>query len=408
MTAKQATAERRVATIPPAAEGPAELLDHGVEQAAARIDTLAGRYAHAIESTQGHLQRALILARGLELLRKTITPAMMAPIMGLMNTPNGFMTDRPSKSQPQPYSEEVVKECFITALLHRLYPVNNEWNIIAGRFYPAQNGYRRLLREVEGITDIRIAPGVPTLHNGQTVVRVAVSWVLDGRKDQLIDHDGKPGMVFPVITHGGGPDQAIGKALRKALKAAYEQAKGSKHTIDDGEVDEEPVPAEDVSQVPDASEEEGPRAYVERLVQARGLAGAVDLALEALAKHGVGEASLLALYRIPDRRGLTLEHLVSLKQALDGLEQGENPATLFPGAVAPKTASARHFKNIHDLMQRLGYTPPQKEKLCARYGLRSLAEATEADAASIIQHLQEELALRQAQAQAGAVATEGT
>jgi hypothetical protein len=283
------------------------------------------------------------MARGIERLKQAITPDVMRLVLQLMNDPNGFLCDRPNKDHPNKkyhdaYPEDVVKGCFITALLRGFYPVNNEWNIIGGKFYGAQNGYLRQLREIDGISDIDVAPGVPTTHNGQTVVRVALSWVLDGRKDQLLGTDGKPGRVFAVVAHGGsGPDQLIGKAVRKALKAAYEKATGSRHTLDDA-ADDEPAPAEDQTQEAEAPEEQGPRAVVEALVAKHGLAAVQRRGMEELAKAGVPEARVLAALGVKRRQEVTVDGLVSLREALTRLAEGEHADSVFPPADAEDRA----------------------------------------------------------------------
>jgi hypothetical protein len=343
MTAATQAAGRQTAVAERPAPNGADLLDPAVERTAALIDATAGAYARAIGSCEGHMRRALLMARGIERLRQAITPDVMGLVMQLMNSPNGFMTDRPSKGDPTPYPAEVVKEAFITALLNGFYPVGNEFNVIAKRFYGAQNGYLRKLRDVPGISDIDVVPGVPTQHNGQTVVRVAVSWALDGRKDQLLGTDGKPGRVFAVVAHGGsGPDQLVGKAVRKALKAAYEKATGSRHTLEEP-ADEPEVPAEEESQEPETDASEGPRSEVERLVKEHGLWRTAKAAVEHLAAAGVPEARVLATLGLRARKELTVEHLVTLKQHLDALAGGEDPDALFPpggGADAETRAEA--------------------------------------------------------------------
>ena len=227
-----------IATVAPtiAHEAPTDdalLLSESLERTAANLDSIADRYTSALARCSGRLHRALLMARAIKSLREAMNENVMAELMPLMNSPNGFKTDRPNKSNPATYSAEQVKEALITGLLAGVFPTGNELNIIAGNCYITQEGYRRKLREVPGLTDLSVAAGIPTQHNGQMVVRVAVSWVKDGRRSRLVGADDKPGRVFAVT--GSSPDQLIGKATRKALKAAFEQATNTTQTIDDND-----------------------------------------------------------------------------------------------------------------------------------------------------------------------------
>lgn len=222
-----------------------QLLDTALLQQALDLDRTAQEYAAAIQAAPGHIQKALLTARGIQALRQGLGGKVLAEVMALMNSPLGFLTDRGpharSEGNKTPYPVEVVRDCVVEALLHGFYLSGNEFNIIAGRFFGAQNGWRRKLEDVPGISDIRVAAGVPMVHNGQTVCRVALSWKVDGQADELRGADGKPGVAFPVtVTAYSTADQTIGKAKRKAYKLAFEQATGSKVTAPDGEVGEPP------------------------------------------------------------------------------------------------------------------------------------------------------------------------
>lgn len=224
-----------------AVEPSAPLLDQVLEQTAKRIDLLAGRYSKAIVEAPGHMERAFLLAEGIDHLRQAITPQVMQKVLRLMNHKNGFMTDRGGERGKikEPYPENVVKECFIASLLQGLYPVGNEWNIIAGDCFVTQNGWRRKFEEIEGISDIDVVPGVPRTADGHALVRVAIAWKLHGHASALRDHEGKPGVVFPIaVNQYSSSDQVIGKALRRAYRLAYQKATGSVCTLPDGEVGE--------------------------------------------------------------------------------------------------------------------------------------------------------------------------
>lgn len=230
----------------PAEEAPQrpddDLLDKAIEATASRLDGIAGRYTQAIEHADGHLRRALLTSKGILTLRAALTDDLMRVyIMPLMNSPLGFKTDRPSKSNPNLYTLAEVRDGIIAGLLNGFYPVNNEMNLIAGQFFGALNGWKRKLEEVPGISDIRLTPGVPNMHNGQTVVRIMLEWRLDGARHELRTGN-SPGVAFPVSAATGfaAADNLIGKAKRRAYKLAYEMATGSRHTAEEREVGEAP------------------------------------------------------------------------------------------------------------------------------------------------------------------------
>lgn len=224
----------------PAPQAESALLDRIIEQTSDRLDALADRYTHAIAETPAPLRRAMILADGIHKLRQALTPELMQRIMALMNSQLGFKTDRPNRKDNTPYPEAIVKDCVIEALLQGVYPVGNEFNIIAGRCYITKEAYQRKVRELPDLTDLQLMPGIPRLDNGRTVVRYGASWRLAGSRQELRDAEGKPGRVFAIIAYESATaDNILGKATRKALKAIYDQVTGSAHL--GGDDDEEVV-----------------------------------------------------------------------------------------------------------------------------------------------------------------------
>lgn len=214
------------------------LLDEVLTQTIVNLDATAQRYAVAIhEPGLGHLQRAMTTARAINRLRKAITDEIMKDVMALMNTPLGFKTDSGTKKRPALYTQAEVKEVLIAALLNGVFPVNNEFNIISGQLYIAQEGYRRKVKETIGLTDLEIAPSAPYKNSdGRTCVRFCARWKLFGKPMELASGDGKPGRTFAIIDYeGSSPDNLVGKAIRKGLKAVYEMVHGSDHTLDDTE-----------------------------------------------------------------------------------------------------------------------------------------------------------------------------
>ncbi len=189
----------------------------------------------------GVFTRAIHLAQGVTSLREMVDDAVMDHVMSLMNTEIGFKTDkdpaRPawnsqtnSWERPSPYPREVVKECFIQAILWGAMPVGNEFNIIASNTYLTKQYYMRAVGAIEGVTDVKNSPGAPMMNADASAakIRVAVTWRLNGKHDQLLDCEGKPGRVFEIkVNKRMGVDAIVGKALRKAYHAAFMQITGS-------------------------------------------------------------------------------------------------------------------------------------------------------------------------------------
>lgn len=178
---------------------------------------------------EGRFARAFAMAAYIRELRTRITPDMMKDIMALQGTPLGFKTD---KDRDGGYQEQVVKECLIEATIRGAYPVCNEFNIIAGRCYLTKEFYERHIGELDGITDVKKQPGVPTMKEMGALVPFKVSWKKHGVADSVE-------RIIPVkVNSMMGADAIIGKATRKALKAACEQITGSVMSDPDDELSE--------------------------------------------------------------------------------------------------------------------------------------------------------------------------
>jgi hypothetical protein len=173
----------------------------------------------------GAIRKGFRMAEGVGRMKKLIDQEVMRSIMPLQNTSLGFRTDKPDG-----YDERIVRDCFIEASLRGLHPVGNEWNIISGRCYVTKEGFTRLLRELPGLTDLRLSFGVPkgAGDRGATVPAKA-TWKYHGKADSLERE-------IPIRVNGGmGADAILGKAERKLRAAVYSQITGT--TMSDGEAD---------------------------------------------------------------------------------------------------------------------------------------------------------------------------
>lgn len=211
----------------------ADLLEQVISTASSQIDTVAQQYSHAIKEAEGRMQRSMLLADGIDKIRALLDGKIMEKFMKLQNSQLGFLTDN-----KQGYPVDVVRDCLIDALLIGVFPVGNEFNIIAGKTYVTQSGYKRLVHEIPGVEVLEDISGAPYAQEGKTKVRYCLKWRKDGATDELRDPEGKTGRVFVIRVNANmGDDAVIGKACRKAYKAAYEKIAG--HAAPDGEVEGE-------------------------------------------------------------------------------------------------------------------------------------------------------------------------
>jgi len=238
-----ATSPNNAAPAAKATEAPApSLLDQVMEATSERLDSKVREVSKQLSVTEGHFRRAMIMAKGVHIFREMLTDGIMAEIMSLMNNPLGFQTDRgPGKPNKTPYDVDLVRDVMVSAFLQGAFPVGNEIAILFGQCFLQKAYWSRMVREIPGISDLRVVVGTPIVREGKATVRVACSWKLAGIPNELRDQEGKPGIVFSTILNSQGPvDNACqGKAERQALKRVCELIRGSVQTADPEE--EEPL-----------------------------------------------------------------------------------------------------------------------------------------------------------------------
>lgn len=192
-----------------------------------QLDEVAKKYELA-GPDEAPFKRALTLSKSMADLRALLTPEVMAPIYGLMNTTLGFKTDRDPHQKTKngeyktPYAMEVVRDVMIEAILRGYRPVGNEINIIAGNFYATKNGLRRRVTNFPGMKEFKDVYGVPRVAStgkGAVVTCTAI-WKLNGADDGLSCDIGIKGDDFT------GLDAYTGKAERKLLKRVMDRISG--------------------------------------------------------------------------------------------------------------------------------------------------------------------------------------
>jgi hypothetical protein len=178
---------------------------------------------------QPPLIQAVSRAKGMKELREMLTESVVnLYFMPLQGTPLGFLTD---KDQSGGYSWEVVRDVVIEALLRGFHPINNEFNIIAGRFYGAKNGFDRIVHTYEGVRNLQISLGVPQMAGEKgALVPCEARWMYNGKQTAVAYTAGTADTFdtrIPVKVNGGmGADAILGKATRKLYARIYQQLTG--------------------------------------------------------------------------------------------------------------------------------------------------------------------------------------
>jgi len=210
-----------------------------------KIEQIVDECSLSIMPGAANFTTALTLARGMGLLRQWLTDEIMKDIMQLKDSALGFRTDRaPGSAEEQKkggYSVATVRDCLIEATLRGARPVGNEFNIISDRAYMTKEFFQRRVRELPGLTDLKLMPGVPTLYDGgkAAVVSFVATWKIDGHVHSIerLKRENGPDERIPIrVNSGMGADAIVGKATRKILAAIYARVTGSELT--DGDVED--------------------------------------------------------------------------------------------------------------------------------------------------------------------------
>ena len=205
-------------------------------ESAKKLSVISKRASSELLETAGDpILAAVVTAQAMQQLREALTSDLMRDFLLLANTPLGFRTDRGSGAagNKDPYSDALIKDVLIQAMLRGVRPIGNEFNIIAGQCYITKDGFRRLVREYPGFANLKIVVGVPRSAGEGAIVPCSASWTIGGVPDSL---------EVEIPVKGSGCDLLLGKAESKLLRRIYARITGSDFS-DVGSADEE-LPAE--------------------------------------------------------------------------------------------------------------------------------------------------------------------
>jgi hypothetical protein len=192
------------------------------------LDEVAQQALVVSAAARGGLEAACVIGAAMAQLKDELTDETVSKLfIPLQNSQLGFRTDNPAG-----YPVATVKECVIEAALRGIRPVGNQFNIIQSRCYITKEGYEYKLKNLDGLTGLKVDLGVPKIHaSGEgAIVECKATWNYKGTADAKTSE-------IPVrMNKGMGADAVLGKAQRKFLKRIFEQITGCAEP--DGDVDD--------------------------------------------------------------------------------------------------------------------------------------------------------------------------
>ena len=167
-------------------------------------------------------EKTFAIADVVQRLQGLLTTQVLKPIMDLQGKKLGFKVDKP-------YPENIVRDCLIEATINGVYPVGNQFNIIAGNFYITKEGFAHKLKNISGLS-YQLSCGIPKTQPAGAVVDVDIEYTFNGENKKK---------VLPLairVNSGMGSDAIIGKATRKASAWLYNTITGQ--NLQDGDTDD--------------------------------------------------------------------------------------------------------------------------------------------------------------------------
>ncbi len=219
--------------------------DQAVVAVGNQIDAIVNECLPVAAQDSQNFVQALTLASGIKALRHIFLTDknIQATVESMQNTHLGFMTDRTDlaiwkskqsgNKELKPYRYEDIAEVCIEAMLKGYRITNNEFNMIAGRFYAAKNGKFRRIQECEGITDFQFTTTSPSYEKEQGGIQYAkvqgfASWKKDGQLATLgSSAEAEDKLAFKIrVNKYMGEDAIIGKALSKLFSRVLMRLEG--------------------------------------------------------------------------------------------------------------------------------------------------------------------------------------
>lgn len=270
-----------------------------VEEIGKQIDTVIKDCMPLTTQVAPSFNDAFALAKGVGTLKEIFksNPDIKEMVMAMTDTELGFLTDKsPAQvayaqskgKQMVPYTyEELIEPC-ITGMLQGYRLTNNEFNVIAGKFYGAKNGKYRKIVESKNVTDFKFTTTSP-IYETETrqeygkpkqvqfaKVQCFASWKKDGADFTIGQSTGaEDKLVFKIkVNNMMGDDAIVGKALSKLFSRVLMRINGKSSELT-SEVDPDVTEAE-VTETPkttnptayDAIKQEDPELFLKAVGEA--------------------------------------------------------------------------------------------------------------------------------------------
>lgn len=193
-------------------------------QAVVKVDGIVDNYQKSIKGASSCV-KSYYMATAIIDISESIKP-LGKMLMQLQGKRVGFSTDIDMNTrQPRIYPEEVVVRVATEALIRGLRWNGNEFTIMyGGHLHINKEGYIRLVREFDGLTDLRVIPSPPVVTGNKAVVEMSASWKLHGVPNAV-------SVKIPVAVNSKSTDaQLVGKAERAILMRVYGILTGSEQT----------------------------------------------------------------------------------------------------------------------------------------------------------------------------------
>lgn len=171
-----------------------------------------------------HYEKSIAYGHYLTEIKNQITGKPLEIIKSLMNTGIGFKTDRPNDKCRDVYSDEIIKNCVVQAIMHGLRIHGNEFNILGGNFYATKEGLDRIVHN-NPLLEEKVKDKVKSFRQDD---KTGI-WGITFEYSYKLKGESKVTEEITVLVKGKMGnydipfDAVMGKAKRKLFKAVYNE-----------------------------------------------------------------------------------------------------------------------------------------------------------------------------------------
>lgn len=196
-----------------------------------------------IDESWSQFEKSVAYGYYLTKIKESIQGKILEFIKSLMNTGIGFKTDRnpndPNSKSKEPYSDDIVKNCIVQAIMHGLRIHGNEFNILGGNFYATKEGLDRVVHSNPSLEE-KVKEKVKGFRQDDKTgiwgITFEYSYKLRGEakvtEEVTVLVKGKQGNYDTPF------DAVLGKAKRKLYKTIYNEMNQDFKLEDADDIDE--------------------------------------------------------------------------------------------------------------------------------------------------------------------------